>query len=107
MKPREPLPETALARAFGTGRSAIREALRHLVQEGLVVSELNRGARVRPVSIDDVIDVYRARSAIEAAAGGGVLERGDGVALEPLRRAQERIRSASADGSEPPSRDLI
>jgi DNA-binding GntR family transcriptional regulator len=55
-----------------------------------------------------VIDVYRARSAIEAAAVGAVLERGDGVDLEPLRRAQERIRSASsADGSEPPSRDLI
>ncbi|HWD73777.1 MAG TPA: GntR family transcriptional regulator [Solirubrobacteraceae bacterium] len=108
IKPTEQLPEATLAQAFGTGRSAIREALRHLVQEGLVVSELNRGARVRPVSIDDVIDVYRARSAIEAAAVGAVLERGDGVDLEPLRRAQERIRSASsADGSEPPSRDLI
>ncbi|HWD75755.1 MAG TPA: GntR family transcriptional regulator [Solirubrobacteraceae bacterium] len=108
IKPTEQLPEATLAHAFGTGRSAIREALRHLVQEGLVVSELNRGARVRPVSTDDVIDVYRARSAIEAAAVGAVLERGDRVDLEPLRQAQERIRKSSpADGTEAPSRELI
>ena len=51
IKPREQLPEVALAQTFGTGRSAIREALRQLVQEGLVVSELNRGpgsGRSRP-----------------------------------------------------------
>ncbi|HWE09750.1 MAG TPA: GntR family transcriptional regulator [Solirubrobacteraceae bacterium] len=108
IKPTEQLPEAALAQAFGTGRSAIREALRHLVQEGLVVSELNRGARVRPVSIEDVIDVYRARSAIEAAAVGAVLERGEDLDAEPLRHAQERIRQTSpADGSQTPSRDLI
>jgi hypothetical protein len=33
MKPSEQLPEAALARTFGTGRSAIREALRQLVQD--------------------------------------------------------------------------
>jgi DNA-binding GntR family transcriptional regulator len=108
IKPTEQLPEATLAQAFGTGRSAIREALRHLVQEGLVVSELNRGARVRPISIEDVIDVYRARSAIEVAAVGVVLERGEGLDLEPLRHAQQRIRgSCPADGSEAPSRELI
>ena len=44
--PRAPLREVALAEAFGTGRSAIREALSALGQEGLVVSELNRGTWV-------------------------------------------------------------
>ena len=68
IKPEEALPETVLANTFGTGRSAIREALRHLAQEGLVVTEINRGARVRSIEVEDVIDVYRARSAIDAAA---------------------------------------
>lgn len=108
IKPQEQLPEAALARALGTGRSAIREALRHLVQEGLVVSELNRGAHVRPVSTEDVIDVYRARAAIEAAAVGALLERPDGFDATPLADAQQRIRDASpADGSQPPSQELI
>lgn len=111
IKPEEQLPETTLAQAFGTGRSAIREALRHLVQEGLVVTEINRGARVRPISIEDVIDVYRARTAIEMAAVGAVLERGDSgevLDLSPLHRAQQRILDASpAHASETPSQELI
>lgn len=108
IKPDEPLPEAMLASAFGTGRSAIREALRHLVQEGLVVTEINRGARVRPVSVEDVIDLYRARTAVEGAAVGAMLERGEDVDLAALHAAQARIREASpADGTESPSAELI
>lgn len=108
IKPREQLPEVALAQTFGTGRSAIREALRQLVQEGLVVSELNRGAWVRPLSTEDVIDVFRARTAIEVAAVQAAAENDAGYDLTALRCAQERIRAASgSDGPQAPSRDLI
>ncbi|HXD66658.1 MAG TPA: GntR family transcriptional regulator [Solirubrobacteraceae bacterium] len=108
IKPTEQLPEVALAQTFGTGRSAIREAIRHLVQEGLVVSEINRGARVRPVSTPDLIDVYRARTAIEVAAVNTLLENPEGYDIAPLQAAQEHIRRlCSADGSATPSRELI
>ena len=108
IKPTEQLPEVALAQAFGTGRSAIREAIRQLVQEGLVVTEINRGARVRAVSISDLIDVYRARTAIEVAAVRALLEQPDGFDVAPLQSAQQRIRDVCpADGSEAPSRELI
>jgi DNA-binding GntR family transcriptional regulator len=108
IKPQEALPEVALARALGTGRSAIREALRHLVQEGLVVTEINRGARVRPISTADVVDVYRARTAIETAAISALLERDDSLDMAPLQQAQQRIRDACpADCSETPSQELI
>lgn len=108
MKPNEQLPEAALAQTFGTGRSAIREALRQLVQEGLVVSELNRGAHVRPISREDVLDVYLARQAIEVAAVQRAIERQDWLELHPLRAAQERILAAApADAAQPPSAELI
>ncbi len=108
IKPEEQLPEAALATAFGTGRSAIREALRQLVQEGLVITEMNRGARVRPVSEADVIDVYRARSALEVAAVGVLLEHADDIDVESLRCAQRGIEDACpTDCSETPSRELI
>ena len=108
IKPREQLPEVVLARTFGTGRSAIREALRQLVQEGLVVSELNRGAWVRPLSTEDVIDVYRARTAIEVAATRSAGDRGGGYDLSALHAAQDRIRAAAGgDGAVVPSRELI
>jgi DNA-binding GntR family transcriptional regulator len=105
--PRAPLRETALAEVFGTGRSAIREALRALHQEGLVVSELNRGTWVRELSPADVDDVYRAREAIETAAVAAALERGD-IDLVPLRRALDELRTVSdRDGAETPSQALI
>ena len=108
IKPTEQLPEVALAQTFGTGRSAIREAIRHLVQEGLVFTEINRGARVRPVSTPDLIDVYRARTAIEVAAVNTLLENPEGYDIAPLQAAQQRIRGlCSADGSATPSRDVI
>jgi DNA-binding GntR family transcriptional regulator len=108
IKPTEQLPEVALAQAFGTGRSAIREAIRQLVQEGLVVTEINRGARVRPVSAPDLIDVYRARTAIEVAAVGALLENPEGFDVAPLQAAQQRIVDLSpTDGAVTPSWELI
>jgi DNA-binding GntR family transcriptional regulator len=108
IKPTEQLPEAALAQAFGTGRSAIREAIRHLIQEGLVITEINRGARVRPVSTTDLIDVYRARTAIEVAAVSVLLDMPEGFDVAPLRAAQQRIVDLSpADGAATPSQDLI
>ncbi len=109
IKPCEQLPEAALAQTFGTGRSAIREALRQLVQEGLVVSEINRGAHVRPISTEDVIDVYLARQAIEVAAVEHALQRDGDLDLSALMAIQLRIRRAAApDGvPAPPSAELI
>ena len=108
IKPSEQLPEAALAQTFGTGRSAIREAIRHLVQEGLVVSEHSRGARVRSVSAEDIYDVYLAREAIEVAAAQHAIERQDQLDLSALQGAFERIVGASpADLNSNPSPELI
>ena len=109
MRPRERLPESGLAERFGTGRSAVREALRHLVQEGLVVYEPHRGAQVRGVALEDVMDIYLAREAIEVAAVEYALERGQTPDLSLLRACQERIRAAAAPAETPtsPSTELI
>jgi DNA-binding GntR family transcriptional regulator len=73
----------------------------------LVISERNRGTRVRELSPADVIDVYRAREAIETAAVAVALERG-AVDLVPLRQALDELRTVSdRDGFESPSQALI
>jgi DNA-binding GntR family transcriptional regulator len=94
--PREPLRETALAHTLGTGRSAIREAIRHLVQEGLVEYRLNKGAVVRVLSVAEADDVYLAREAIETTAVRHALERGEPLDLVPLRTALGRVDAAAA-----------
>jgi len=108
IKPDVQLREVVLARMFGTGRSAIREALRHLVAEGLATHEINRGVRVRSIDIEDVIDVYRARGAIEVAAVTLVMQREPKLDLTEIRDALRRIREASPpDAREAPSPELI
>jgi DNA-binding GntR family transcriptional regulator len=92
----EPLREVTLARTLGTGRSAIREAVRQLVQEGLVEYRLNRGSYVRALSIADSNDVYLAREGIEVIAVRHALERDDELDLAPLHAAFERICAAAA-----------
>jgi DNA-binding GntR family transcriptional regulator len=96
----EQLPEVALSRELGTGRSAVREALRQLVQEGLVEHQMHRGAVVRIVSLEDRLDVYGAREAIEAGAVRHLLDRDEPADLSPLRAALEDLRRAFSDSGD-------
>jgi DNA-binding GntR family transcriptional regulator len=91
----EALREVALARALGTGRSAVREAVRQLVQEGLVDYELHRGAFVRVMSLADRLDVYVAREAIEAGVARLAVEAEPAPDLESLRAALDELRTAA------------
>jgi DNA-binding GntR family transcriptional regulator len=55
-----------LAAHYGVSTAPIREALQQLQGEGLVVQELNRGARVRPIDEQLLIHVYDVREALES-----------------------------------------
>jgi DNA-binding GntR family transcriptional regulator len=66
--PGQRLIEQRLAAELGLSRTPIREALRILEAEGLVVSERNRGAIVRPLSPTEVVDLYGLRIRLESYA---------------------------------------
>jgi DNA-binding GntR family transcriptional regulator len=102
----EALREVSLARAFGTGRSAVREAVRQLVQEGIVEYELHRGAFVRVMSLADRLDVYVAREAIEAGVARRVVEASPPPDLSALRAALDDLRDR-AKGHDRVTEDLI
>lgn len=102
----ESLREVALAQSLGTGRSAVREAIRQLVQEGLVEHQVHRGAIVRVMSLPDRLDVYVAREAIECGAARQVIEAPEPPDLSPLEAAIEDMRTAAHD-SERVSDELI
>jgi DNA-binding GntR family transcriptional regulator len=93
----EPLREVSLARTLGTGRSSVREAVRQLVQEGLVEYETHRGAFVRVLSVADRLDVYVAREAIETGAAKRVLELDGRVDVARLRAALDGLKRAARD----------
>jgi DNA-binding GntR family transcriptional regulator len=89
----EALREIPLSRTLGTGRSAVREAIRQLVQEGLVDYELHRGAFVRIISLADRLDVYVAREAIEAGVARLAVEASPPPDLAALRAAMADLRT--------------
>lgn len=66
--PGERLIQEELAAEFGTSRIPLREALRRLEGEGLVVIAPHRGAIVRPFVPKDVVDLYEVRLALETLA---------------------------------------
>lgn len=69
------LVEQRLAEEFMVSRTPVREALRRLEAEGLVVVERNRGAQVRHLSPQEIADLYDARSRLEAYAAELAAER--------------------------------
>jgi DNA-binding GntR family transcriptional regulator len=75
LSPNERLIETDLARAFGVNRANVRMALAMLDQEGLVVREPNRGARVRAVSDAEALEIVETRLAIEGMVAHRAAER--------------------------------
>lgn len=86
-----------LARRYGTGHMPVREALRQLQGEGLVICEPNRGARVRAVDTDFVHNMFDLRIAIEAMLARRCAERitAEGLAmLDAAQRAFERHAAA-------------
>ena len=72
-----------LAQRYSVGHMPVREALRQLQGEGLVVLTPNRGARVRAVDIEFVRNVFDLRIAIEAMLARRAAER-----IEPPRIAE-------------------
>jgi DNA-binding GntR family transcriptional regulator len=60
-KPGDWLPELDLAAKFQVSRSPVREALLFLEREGTVITEPHKGARVRPLSAKETLDIAEIR----------------------------------------------
>ncbi len=68
LKPGQRLMEVQLAEQLGVSRTPVREAIRKLELEGLVVMLPRKGAYVADVSLKDVIDVLEIRASLEGLA---------------------------------------
>lgn len=64
----DPIRQDALAKEFQVSKIPLREALARLEQEGLVVSQPNRGFFVRPLSYAEAEEVFALRLQIEPDA---------------------------------------
>lgn len=100
------LSETDIARRFGASRTPIREALRQLDHEGLVVRD-GRGYVVRRFTADEVRDSYEVLEALEALSAGLAAERADDDALDRADDALVAALTAQAAGPVEEARRLV
>lgn len=67
LKPGQKLSEPSLAKACGVSRTPMREAVRRLVEEGVLYQIVKSGTYVTGFAPKDVSDAYEIRSVIESA----------------------------------------
>src|ERR1035438_3624657 len=65
LAPGEKLTEVALAGRLGVSRGPLREAFRMLEEAGLVRTEKNRGVFVRDLPVEEAIEIFDLRAAME------------------------------------------
>jgi DNA-binding GntR family transcriptional regulator len=94
--PGERLVETRLGDELGASRAPVREALKRLVDEGLVLERPRYGYFVREFTAKDLVDVYNVLGALETLAVR-LIVRGR-APLEPLEGLVEEMIGAARAG---------
>jgi DNA-binding GntR family transcriptional regulator len=102
LEPGARLRETEFAERLGIARHSFRAATQILVSEGLLLREPNRGVQVPVFAPDDLIDVFRLRTALEVEAVRLVVASG-----EVPTAAQESVRELSALPDDAPWRAVV
>jgi len=96
LMPNERLIEADLAGEYRVNRAHIRTALAMLDQEGLVVRERNRGARVRAISDAEALEIAETRLAIEVLVARQAAARATAADRKALRAIESDMRAAVA-----------
>ena len=89
LSPGTPLRQRDLAEQFDVSYTPVREALRRLESEGLVVADVHRGATVAHTESEELEENYRILAALEALAGSLAVAKmtdGDLAEVEGLYR---------------------
>lgn len=94
MEPGERLMEIQLAQKLGVSRTPIREAIRKLELEGLVIMIPRKGAEVAHITEKDMKDVLEVRSALEELAATLACKNVTTEKLNELKAANKVFESA-------------
>lgn len=97
LKPGERLMEIQLANKLGVSRTPIREAIRKLELEGLVLMIPRRGAEVAQITEKSLRDVLEVRRALEELAVQLACLRMTEAGLEELKAAAARFEAVLGD----------
>jgi len=94
LKPGQKLSEPSLAKACGVSRTPMREAVRRLVEEGVLYQIVKSGTYVTGFGAKEVGDAYEIRSVIESAMLAMAVEKLTRKDLAVLQNSCDRMHAA-------------
>jgi DNA-binding GntR family transcriptional regulator len=92
------LTEEMVAQRYGVSRSPVREALRLLERDGLVLRAARKGIWVTPMSVKDFDEVYSCRIALEGLAAEQAARSQDSQKKTQLQDTLRKMRDAHRRG---------
>ena len=97
------LRETELAERLGISRTPVREAIRQLEADGLVVHLPRQGATIRSLEHAEVVELYEMRSVLEGTAARLAARAASDIELTELTALNDELAQAPAG---PQAREL-
>lgn len=95
-----------IAATYGVSRMPVREAIRSLEAEGLVIARPNRGSFVAPLDPDDAAEIFDIRASLEALALRRSIPGMDDARKKAAADALAALEQAKPDASSDLHRDF-
>ncbi|MEM9851585.1 MAG: GntR family transcriptional regulator, partial [Pseudomonadota bacterium] len=92
--PGDRLREEEVARRLALSRTPVREALRRMEAEGMVIHRPRAGAVIRQLSHAEVVELYEMRIVLERTAAQMAARHGSGAEFDTLAMLNDRIAAA-------------
>jgi DNA-binding GntR family transcriptional regulator len=94
-KPGAPIVETSIAKAVGVSQPTVREALKHLEAEGLILRRQFRSCEVTKLSLEEVNQIFRLRGEWEPLAAELAVENRGNWPVDQLSAAAQKLTEAA------------
>lgn len=94
LKPGQYVTDSQVASDLKISRTPVREALRRLEQEGLLVNQARRGWKVYTLSLEDIHEIFDIKEALEGMIARRAADCEDSELRNALKAAIERMRCA-------------
>jgi len=99
LEPGEQLRQRDLAQRFGVSQTPVREAMRRLESEGLLVCDTHRGFTVAAPEAGRAEENIQIRAALESLGASLAARKVDPAGLDRLRELNDRMRALAGDES--------
>jgi DNA-binding GntR family transcriptional regulator len=96
LEPNTKLAEIPLSERLGVSRTPVREAVQRLAQDGLVLIQANKGAKVRGINAQEIEEIYTVREVLDGLAARLAAQHHTTKHLKSMQLALEKLENAPA-----------